>query len=240
MKRFLLFACFAAVSLFAAATDIRVKVGYNIGGVTPLSMPQEIRKLNSYHPGYGFTAGVEALFPINQHWGVSLGLQLRNLYMRTDATVKNYHTRITMDSETIEGYFTGNVKTRANLWYMAIPLQATYRLSPKWQLYAGPYLALCADAYFDGHVYQGYLRKDTPTGDRVNIGNDRSASYNFSNDIASINLGFSLGADYQFSSKWGVFTTLQWGLTDAFTKDFTAISFLMFPIQGTVGMSYLF
>ena len=39
------------------------------------------------------------------------------------------------------------------------------------------------DGDFSGHVYEGYLRKDDPTGEKVNFNNGAIASYDFSSDL---------------------------------------------------------
>lgn len=240
MKHLFSILALSLLTITASATDIRARLGYNIGGITPVSLPNSIRHINSYNPGFGITAGVDVPFKIAECWNVSFGLKLENLRMRTDATVKNYHTRITMDGETIEGYFTGNVRTRANIFYMTMPLLAEYQLSDRWTLKTGPYLSLTADATFEGNVYNGYLRRGTPTGDLVQIGDDGSASYNFSNDVARFGLGLTIGADYRISNKWGAYAELDWGLTDVFKTSFNAIAFKMYAVHGSLGAVYYF
>lgn len=240
MKHLLSLLALSVFSLSVQATDIRARLGYNIGGITPVSLPNTIRHINSYNPGFGITAGVDVPFSLGKRWAVSFGLKLENLRMQTDATVKSYHTRITMDGETIEGYFTGRVRTRANIIYMTMPLLAEYQINDRWTLKAGPYLSFKADATFKGNVYNGHLRRETPTGDLVQIGNDNTASYDFSNEVARFGTGLTIAADYRISQKWGAYAELDWGLSDTFKKNFTAISFKMYAVHASFGAVYHF
>lgn len=231
---------FALLSSAAQAGDIRVRAGYNLGGIAPMSLPAEIRKINSYNPGFGFMIGADYHRTFNEQWGYSIGLRLDNVRMRTNATVKNYHTRITREGETIEGNFTGRVKTHASVFYMKLPVLAEWQPSPKWTVKAGPYLSLNADGKFKGDVYDGYLRRGNPTGERIDIQEEGQASYDFSQELATFGGGVIFGADYYITPKVGIFGEVDWGFSRAFRTSFKTISFTMYPVHGTLGVVYKF
>ena len=66
------------------------------------------------------------------------GLHFENKGMKTDATVKNYHMKITRGNEELEGMFTGSVVTKVDQSLATIPVQATYDISKKVRVKLGP------------------------------------------------------------------------------------------------------
>lgn len=68
--------------------EYRLKAGFNIGGTSPLPLPVEIRKINSYRPTSAFSIEGDVVKTFNNNWGVSAGIRLETKGMETDATVK--------------------------------------------------------------------------------------------------------------------------------------------------------
>ena len=68
----------------------------NIGGTSPLPLPKEIRKIESYSPGLSITleGNITKWLDAQKKWGLSLGLRLDNKSMTTEASVKNYGMEI--------------------------------------------------------------------------------------------------------------------------------------------------
>ena len=64
--------------------------------------------------------------------------------------------------ERISGVWTGGVKTKVHTAGLTIPLMATYKLSNRWNIKAGPYFSYLLSREFSGHVYEGYLREGDP------------------------------------------------------------------------------
>ena len=56
--------------------EIELRAGYNIGGVAPLPLPQEIRKLESYSPTLPFSveADFTKRFGSENKWGILFGV----------------------------------------------------------------------------------------------------------------------------------------------------------------------
>ena len=46
------------------------------------------------------------------------------------------------------------------------------------------------------------------------------------------------GADWYFSKRWGAYADIAWGLTGIFKRDFKTIEQTMYPIFGTIGVTY--
>ena len=194
--------------------DYQFKAGVNIGGTSPLPLPEEIRSIESYSPGLAITleGNVTKWIDVQKKWGVSLGVRLANKNMTTEALVKNYGMEIFNDiGGKVEGLWTGGVKTKVKM-----------------------------DGDFSGHVYEGHLRSPDATGSRVNFEGDNIATYDFSSSLRKFQWGLQLGGEWKAYKHLNVYADLTWGLNDIFKKDFTTISFAMYPIYLNIGFGYAF
>lgn len=65
--------------------DYEFKAGVNIGGTSPLPLPKEIRKIESYSPGLAITleGNITKWLDTPKKWGISVGLRLDNKNMTT-------------------------------------------------------------------------------------------------------------------------------------------------------------
>lgn len=150
---------------------VLVRAGYTVGGTTPLPLPSEIRSINTFSPKGGATVGVDVYKMFGKRWGASVGWHFFYEGFHTSADVKNYKMSLTMDGNTMSGYFTGTDITNTDMWGMTMPILATFRMSPRWNLSFGPYLSTYFKRNFSGEVYDnenhlGYLRVDDPTGEK--------------------------------------------------------------------------
>ncbi len=217
-----------------------LRIGYNIGGTAPMGMPASIRSLDSYKLTPSVMIGLGVYKPLTSHWGVTTGLRLENKGMNIDATVKNYHMRIVRGGQSLEGMFTGKNHSEAEQWMLTLPLQATYCFNNKVSVKAGPYLSYVRSHTFKGDAYDGYLRVNDPTGEKVELGTaagDRG-TYDFSDDMRNLQWGVMAGADWRFHQAWGVFVDLSWGFTGIFKSNFHVIDQTMYPVYGTIGITY--
>lgn len=216
------------------------RAAYNLGGTSPIGMPSTIRKMNSYSLRPNFMLGVDAYHPFNDRWGIMFGLHFENKGMKVDATVKNYHMKMVQGGESIEGMFTGRVMTQVDQSLGTIPVQATYDLSDKVRLKLGPYFSYVSSHKFCGYAYDGYLREGSPTGPKIELGNDANSrgDFDFSDDMRNWQFGIDAGVDWYFSKRWGGFAGLTWGLSEVFKKNFSVIEQPMYPIYGEIGLIY--
>ena len=130
--------CIAVTALAQQETpsdwEFEVKAGVNIGGASPLSMPREIRKIDSYSPR--LNASIEGVatkwLGTDHRWGVSAGLKFEQKGMITGATTKGYSMEIINDGERVSGFWTGYVKTRYNSTFRSVPVTANYVFCHKW------------------------------------------------------------------------------------------------------------
>ena len=223
--------------------EYEIKAGFNIGGTLPIPFPAEIRSIDAYNPTLSITieGNVTKWLGETQKWGVITGLKLENKGMRTKATVKDYSMEIIGDGgEKVAGHWTGGVRTKVQYSYLTIPILAAYKLTPRWNLKAGPYFSYLMDGDFSGHVYEGYLRENDPTGPKVEFNNGKIATYDFSTDLRKFQWGVQLGADWKAFKHLKVYADLNWGMNDIFKKDFKTITFDMYAVYLNLGFGYAF
>lgn len=219
---------------------VKLSAGFNIGGTAPMPLPAEIRSIEGYNPRMNIALEglVQKTFE-GSRWGVQTGLRLEQKGMKTDARVKNYHMEaVNADgSGRINGAWTGGVKTEVSANYITFPLLATYELSPRWQLQAGPFFAYRTHGDFTGEAYDGYIRDYNPTGEKAEV---ESAAYDFSSSLRRFHWGVQLGGEFKAYKHLAVTANLQWGLNGIFPADFESVTFELYPIYATLGFSYLF
>lgn len=223
--------------------EYEIKAGFNVGGTSPLPLPQEIRKITGYKPTICFSieGNVIKWFDTYKKWGMILGVRLENKGMETNARVKNYGMEIIGDGgERLQGNWTGNVKTKVRNSYLSVPVLAAMKVNSRLRVSAGPYVSYMTSGDFSGNAYDGYLRKDNPTGTKVEFSGDRVAPYDFSKNLRNFNWGVQAGVNWKAFKHLSVYGDLVWGLNDIFEKDFKTISFPMYPIYLNVGFGYSF
>lgn len=217
-----------------------VRAGFVLGGTTPLPLPKEIRKINEFAPKGGFSLGIDGYKYFNTKWGLSAGLRFFMQGMRTGAEVKNYNMAIVMGEDVVEGRFTGTDITETRMTGFTIPVTATYRVGARWTFNLGPYVSYWIYRDFDGEVFDGYLCEGSPVGQKITIGADNPASYDFSDDMRHFSWGMEFCADFRIKKHLNVFGLLDWGMNDVFKSDFETVTFSLFPLYATFGMAYYY
>lgn len=247
MKRYFLLWAMGLIVLHSSAQgclmdslSYSARVGFSVGGTSPVGLPATIRKLNRYRLTPSFQLSLDAERRMTPFWGVLLGLRLENKGMDVDAQVKNYHMAMDRGGQHLEGQFTGNVRTKVNEWMFTIPLLATAHVGKTLRLKAGPYFSYVLSRHFDGYAHDGYLRVGSPTGPRINIGKDagQRGDFDFSDSMRRTQWGVMAGADWWFSNRLGGYLDLNWGLTGVHHRSFKTIEQTLYPIFGTVGVAY--
>ncbi len=218
--------------------NVRLSAGYNIGGTAPLPMPVEIRGIEGFKPGANFSleASAEKMFG-KGNWGVRFGARVETKGMTTNADTKNYYMSVANGDGTVSGYWTGKVETNVKNTYLSIPVLAVYQINSKWNVSLGAYAAYLIKGEFTGYAYDGYLREGNPTGEKVEL---EKAAYDFSSDISKFQWGLQAGAEYKVYSNLGIFADIKWGMNGIFPSDFTSVTFALYPIYGTLGLTYSF
>lgn len=222
--------------------DIEVKGGLNIGGATPLGMPRSIRHISSYNPHLNGSAEavITKWLDKGRRWGVGFGFRLEEKRMSTGADVKNYHTEIIQDGDRVAGYWTGHVKTDYYSTEVAFPVTANYLISPRWKTRAGMFFSYRFGGKFSGEVSDGYLRNDTPTGEKVTFDNGSSADYDFSDDLRKCNWGLIVGASWSAYRHFFLAGDISYSFGNIFKPSFHTVTFTMHPIYFNLAFGYHF
>ena len=222
--------------------EVKARVGYSIGGTSPLPLPETIRSIESYNLTPSFMVGLDAMLPLSQKWGVMAGLRFENKGMKAAVTTKAYYMEVVKGDQQMAGLFTGHVEQKVKQWMLTIPVQATFKLGNKVMLKGGPYVSFLLNKEFSGIASDGYLRKDNPTGAKILMGSKEGewATYEFNDDMRSVQFGIGIGADWQVHKRIGLSADLNWGLTGVFPGDFKTVEQTLYPIYGTFGVYYRF
>lgn len=227
---------------FWSDVSLDARLGFNLGGTSPVGLPASVRTLNKYNLQPSLAVGVDALKPIKGRWGVMTGLYVENKGMGIDAEVKNYHTAVVQGGESLAGMFTGNVVVNERQIMVTLPVLATYTLTRNINLKAGPYLSCVFNHQFKGNVYGGYMRIGDPTGAKVDIGtaDDQRGYYDFSDNMRVLQYGLNAGLDWYVAHRIGVSADLKWGLNGVQGSDFKTIEQTLYPLYGSIGVIYKF
>ena len=98
--------------------EYEVNAGVNLGGASPIPLPQEIRKIEGFNPLLNLSIGATVYKWFDQNrreqnntWGIAFGFRLEQKGMETDASVKNYGMTIVNEGNQMSGRWTGKVHT---------------------------------------------------------------------------------------------------------------------------------
>lgn len=227
---------------FFRSLDYEVNAAVNIGGASPLPLPAEIRKIESFNPDLNLSIGARATKWIGpeRKWGVALGARFENRGMETKATVKNYGMSIDQDGGTLTGRWTGKVQTNYHSRQLVVPITGVWRANGRLNVNFGPYVAFAFKNDFYGHVSDGYLREGDPTGQKVPFDADTEAPYDFSDELRSFQWGLQAGVSWTAYRHLLVNANLDWGLNDIFKSSFKTVTFSLYPIYLNFGFGYRF
>jgi hypothetical protein len=223
--------------------EYELNCGINLGGAAPLSIPREIRSINSYNPRFNGVIGADITRWLNKysHWRLSVGLLIESKSMHTGATVKSYHTEVSYDDNSkVSGYWTGYVNTKYSTTLVNIPILANYRLDNRWKFRAGFYLSYAIYRDFSGYVTDGYLRQNTPVGQKMLFTEGKRGTYDFSDNLRRLQPGLQIGASWMNKKHLCVNADMSLGMSNIFESSFKTVTFNMYPIYLRLGWSYKF
>lgn len=222
--------------------EYEVNAGINFGGTSPLPLPAEIRKIESYQPNLNLSIGATATkwLSVDRKWGLMVGIRLETKSMSTQARVKSYSMEIIDGGGRLSGYWTGKVNTDYHTTLLTVPITGVWRAHNRLKVNFGVFLSYNMRSEFDGFVSDGYLRQGNPTGEKVVFEGDKEAAYDFSDDLRHFQWGLQSGVTWKAFKHLTVHGNLTWGLNDVFKSSFKTITFNMYPIFLNAGFGYAF
>lgn len=252
MKRMKIKYIILAISLFFVSTasaqnekfEHRLVVGYNFGATSPLPLPAEVRSVETWHPLFTPQIGYELRYALNDPtWKIGTGLQLDIKGMVVRDKVKYMYTRVSMNEEgepsrTLSGYFVGKNKTKVLNSYLTLPVYVIKDINAKWNVRAGGYVAYAYSKKFNGNVSDGYMLPVDDETNEVDVKTEIShADFNFGEDIRNFDFGVLAGTEMRINPKMTVYGTLNWGLTSIFPSNYKPVSFKMYNIYLSLGIT---
>lgn len=221
--------------------QFKVTAGINIGGLSPIPLPDNIREIKSYNPDFNPSVGVEGLYEFRNKWSVGISPRVEYKGMKVKDRVVYFHTMIQMgeggEAASFEGDFSGINYTESKNLYLGTPVFVQFTPDEKWHYRLGGYLAFLLDSKFKGTVSNGYIRNGGSLGEKVEVS---SASFDFSDKVQKLDYGIYAGISRDVSDRFSVDVSLQWGMRSAFPSSFTGISFSMYNIYAQIGTGYRF
>lgn len=216
--------------------EFKINAGLNIGATSPLPLPEEIRKIESFSPPvFAPHVALEAIRRLNGKWGISAQLAIDYKGFDVESRAKSLYTEIEMNNEKYTGNFTGKNTTRIHNSYLSLPVTAIYRINERWDIQAGMYAGYLYNANFKGTASDGYIRQGSPIGEKTII--DR-ASFDFSEKQRLFDYGVLVAGEWSFYRRFALRGQIAWGLSPLFPSDFTSVPFHIYHIYGTLGISY--
>ncbi|MCW3465664.1 porin family protein [Chitinophaga nivalis] len=221
---------------FKPVLEHRILAGFNFGATAPVSLPNTIRKINSYWPEFCPSLGYELSYRATSKWGAAVGVKLDYKGMGVKDNVQYFPTIITMnDGGSFAGDFTGENKTTVRNAYVSFPVSAVFTPNDNWRFNLGGYVAWLFSSNFYGDVTNGYIREGGSTGAKINVD---KATFDFGKEMRTFDCGLQGGAAYRVGRNLSVNGNLAWGLRPVFNSDFKGMDFPMYNIYLTLGVAY--
>lgn len=237
----IVFSVFALAQAGREKLQFKLTAGINIGGLSPIPLPDNIREIKSYDPGFNPSVGAEGLYEFRNKWSIGISPRVEYKGMKVKDRVVYFHTLIQMgegaETASFEGDFSGINYTESKNLYLGVPLFVQFTPGEKWHYRLGGYVAFLLDSRFKGTVSDGYIRNGGSLGEKVEV---NSASFDFSDKMHKADYGIYAGISRDLNEKFSVDLSLQWGLRSAFPASFSGISFPMYNIYAQIGTGYTF
>lgn len=216
-----------------------IHVGLNIGATAPWSMPNTVRKINSWSPNINPSFGYEIIYTPKEKWSYGASLKLCWKGMSSTDEVQYFHTLINVEDggkiQEFEGDFSGKNKTNISNFYLELPIYAIYHLSKKTNVKIGGYVALLLNGKFSGEVSDGYIRKGNSLGEKLNI---TSASFDFGDKQNKLDYGIVVGGSHKVSKKLFINADIDLGLATLFPSSFKGVDLKLHNFYLNLGIGY--
>lgn len=209
--------------------------GLNLGAVAPVPFPSSQLKITGLSLHLDPQIGANAIYNIDDKWGVGLGLTLDWKGMNVSTRVHDVHSTITLPNGlALTGDIVGRSKTKVNSLYLTQPLYGTYRFSDKWRIKLGGYFSEALFRSFKGTVKNVVITISDPITEEKYV---EYATYKFSNHVRKFEVGLITGGEYRLNNTIGFIADFSWALTPYF-EGHNPMSFTTRNLYGTLGVTY--
>jgi hypothetical protein len=220
----------------AAKWEHSIQAGLNFGASAPLSIPDNIRKINVWAPTFAPMIGYEVLHNIDRKWavGAAVKVDMKGMYIKDQ--VMYLPTIITTDGGgKFEGTFSGTNETHVRNSYISLPVHVVFSPDKNWKVKLGLYGAWLFSSNFKGTVSDGYIRNGGPLGEKVEID---EASFDFGHEMNEFDWGVQAAGERMVGKKIAVLANFNWGMRPLFPSSFEGMNFKLYNMYLTLGVRY--
>ncbi len=211
-----------------------IAIGVQIGASTPLPVPARLSGFK-WSPDFCPQLAWDITILKNEKKGLKTGLRIERKGMTAGAYAYQMYTQITIDDAKTKGYFTGYTETNIDILYLSIPLLYTRKFNDNWVANFGAYAAFKLTASFTGAVKNGYMRIDSPIGNRTNIDYE---AFEFNDQIRVFDYGLMASCEKKLSKKLSAKAEISWGFSPVMKNSFRGLEYKLYNIYGLLGIIY--
>jgi hypothetical protein len=208
--------------------------GFHLGASVPLPVPNRITNFSWSPTMAPYIGALISLQNLETPFGISTGAIIAYKGMNAGASVYQIYTEVEIDGVQTKGYFTGRNETHVNNCYLIFPVKIFFS-KPRYKINLGVDLSYAIQKEFQGAVKDGYLRVETPIGERIDI---TYAEYSFDDEVRSFDIAAVAGYERKIYNNFWISASLNWSLTSLLNSDFSGISYKMYNIYANIGLVY--
>ncbi|MCC8134909.1 MAG: PorT family protein [Tannerellaceae bacterium] len=215
-------------------TDLSFSLGVNLGATTPVPIPDAL-DITRYNPRFNLTFGTNLAYYFNERWGIGTGITLDWKGMNVHTEVTDVHLSVDVPNVgTLTGYVTGKNTTQTNTLYLIQPVYGSFRITSRWQVKAGIYMAEVLHRKFKGDVSDVIILVESPAQQEREI---EYATFDYKKDVRKFDLGGLAGAEFRMNEHIGFFADFTWGFIPYFSSE-VPIHFTMRNIYFSLEVTY--
>jgi hypothetical protein len=184
------------------------------------------------------TAGIGAQRYFSDKW--SLGLEINYHILSIDGTVSVVSQPFWSDDRSYATYFSGEAKTSTELRFLEFPLIAHYHLNERWALHVGGYYSVILHAKLETEGKNGWLSTNKEDTDNAPLPGLQNTFFSFNDELDNYDIGGLLGATYNVSLRFMIWSRINVGFKSIFKPDFNNIDYEMYQMRFSMGISYVF
>lgn len=207
-------------------------MGTDVGGAVPVPFNAIGGQFNAF-PRVNPTLGALLKFRCDPRWELVTGLSYKTVAMDADARVTNQKFK----GEDMIQYVTGTARMQMSFTLLELPLYVSWHFGKEGRnaLLAGPYGAYVFSAKFVTEATKGFMGT---APDLVESHLTEPMTMDFTEVLDSWDLGFALGYERQVYKKVHLGLKFCVGLRDIFVPGSDFFDYKMFPMRGSLTLSY--
>jgi hypothetical protein len=212
-------------------------LGIDMGGAIPVPLskiPDGVKGTPKLTPNLGL--GTQ--YSLNDKWNIAFDISYHTLLFTASADVRSQEF-FSDDGQSVL-YFSGETHSKVEIRFAGFPISAFYKLNENWSLIMGAYYSFVLEGSFETEGSDGWISDDKSITDNALLPGIVNTSYNFNDNLDNFDLGGLIGYQYKITPRilfWGRFYI---GMKSIFKPEFQNISYEMYQMRLSTGISYVF